>query len=62
MAVDSVHIGVGKWLKRQLEFWDEQRMIGSIRDVAGFFGIIRRNEDCDTFQCDCRDAGANARR
>ena len=42
MAVDSVHIGVGKWLKRQLEFRDEQRMIGSIRDVASFFGIIRR--------------------
>ena len=34
MAVDSVHIGVGKWLKRQLEFRNEQRMIGSIRDVA----------------------------
>ena len=34
VAVDSVHIGVGKWLKRQLEFRDEQRMIGSIRDVA----------------------------
>ena len=25
---------VEKWLKRQLEFRDEQRMIGSIRDVA----------------------------
>ena len=34
MTVDSVHIGVGKWLNRQLEFRDEQRMIGSIRDVA----------------------------
>ena len=41
MAVDSVHIGIEKWLNRQLEFRDEQRMIGSIRDVASFFGIIR---------------------
>ena len=37
VAVDSVHIGVGKWLNRQLEFRDEQRMIGSIRDVTSFF-------------------------
>ena len=30
MAVGRVRIGVGKWLKRQLEFRDEQRIPGAV--------------------------------
>ena len=29
VAVGDAHIGVGEWLKRQLEFRDEQKIIGS---------------------------------